>query len=397
VTDSDPQPVLSAAESRAAEALLTRAWGERVEIQAAERIWNRAHVVRLRLAEGRSVVLKRRRSRDLGHRTRGFEVELATLEYLNAMPTPVAPRLLAGDAEAGVLIVEDLGLRASLADSLLFGGRGQACGDLVAYARALGALHAWSLGRGGELAELRARRAPGAANRPGWLDDIELGQEAFLAVAAGLGLDVLGVASEIDEILPTLRASPHGLVHGDACPDNVQPDDGGCRIFDFETSGWGPLVLDAAYLQAPFPSCWCFASLPGEATIPALEAYRTCLEAAGVDLGPEWEAAVTAMLAGWIVARGRGIARILGEDHMWGTTTMRPRLITWLRNFVDRAESRGDLPGLRVLAGVLLDQLASRWPDARIPDYPALARPGSAPIRVLDSWRLPTPPESSDS
>ena len=53
------------------------------------------------------------------------------------------------------------------------------------------------------------------------------------------------------------------LVHGDACPDNVHRlADGVCRIFDFETSGWGAVALDAAYLLAPFPSCWCFASLP---------------------------------------------------------------------------------------------------------------------------------------
>ena len=53
----------------------------------------------------------------------------------------------------------------------------------------------------------------------------------------------------------------------------------GGRIFDFETSGWGRIVLDVAYLLAPFPSCWCFASLPAEVAAPAMAAYRTVVPA----------------------------------------------------------------------------------------------------------------------
>src|SRR5690348_8798711 len=118
VTRSPAGPALPAGEVQAAEALLTRAWGEPVVVQAAEKIWARSHVVRLRLDTGRIVVLKRR-DRPSRRGGRGFGVELAALEYLNAMPVPVAPRLLGADAEAGILLLEDLGGGASLADSLL--------------------------------------------------------------------------------------------------------------------------------------------------------------------------------------------------------------------------------------------------------------------------------------
>ena len=130
-----------------------------------------------------------------------------------------------------------------------------------------------------------------------------------------------------------------GLVHGDACPDNMRFRADGCRIFDFETSGWGPVVLDAAYLLAPFPSCWCFARLPAQVAAPALDAYRAVVQAAGFELGPDWDAAMAAAVAVWIVARGPLINRVLGsdEDHEWGTTTMRPRLLTWLGSFTDVA------------------------------------------------------------
>jgi len=384
------------AETRAAEALLAHAWGERTEVRAAETIWGRSHIVRLHLGAGRSVVMKRRGDQDNGARARGFGaeargrrfgVELAALEYLNAMPVPIAPRLLGSDPHAGILLMEDLPPGGSLADSLLMGNRERAEADLVAYAQALGSLHVWSMGRADELADLRARYAPGVELSTRLPGAIERGKESFLAMAATLGLAAGGVADEIDELGPILNATSHlGLVHGDACPDNVRLLGGGCRVFDFETSGWGPVALDAAYLVAPFPSCWCFASLPGEVTTPAVAAYRARLEAAGNGVGPDWDAAMTAALAGWIVARGGMLARVLEEDHEWGTTTMRPRVLAWVRNFVDQAGRSGALPRLRGLAEALHAQLSMRWPGLVIPDYPALARPGSVLARIPEGW-----------
>ena len=177
-----------------------------------------------------------------------------------------------------------------------------------------------------------------------------------------------------------------GLVHSDLCPDNTHIADGSCRIIDFETSGWGPIALDVAYLLAPFPSCWCFASLPAEAAGPALLAYRDQVTNAGMELGPDWEAALTAALAGWVVARGARIGRALEEDRDWGTTTMRPRLLTWLHSFIEAASRTGALPRLRSLAEAMREQLRRRWPDAVVPDYPALARPGAPLARRPRSW-----------
>jgi hypothetical protein len=160
-----------------------------------------------------------------------------------------------------------------------------------------------------------------------------------------------------------------------------------CRIFDFETSGWGPVVLDAAYLLAPFPSCWCFASLPAEVAAPALDAYRAVIQASGIDLGPDWDVAMTAALAAWLVARGEMIITLLDEDEEWGTTTLRPRLLTWLRTFIEAAGRTGALPRLRALAEALYDALRSRWPQTVIAAYPALAGPGSPRVEVPEWWR----------
>ena len=364
-------PALSAAETRAAEALLARIWGP-APVRAAEPIRNRSHVVRLHLATDRSAVLKKRAEEDT------FGVELATLEYLNGMPEPVAPRLLGADAEAGIVLMEDLGPGPSLADSLLTGDRSRVRADLISYAEALGSVHAWSM---------RRPRDPRLGTPP-WPGAVARGKDAFLGAAVSLGLTAVGARTEIDQLsLMLTETGYHGLVHGDACPDNVRFLDGRCRIFDFEHSGWGPVVLDASYLLAPFPSCWCFGRLPASVAMPAMSAYRGRLQAAGINLGPSWDAAMTAALGAWIVAWGDRIVRVLEEDNQWGTTTMRPRLLTWLRSFTSAAGRSGVLPGLRVLAGELHERLSVRWPEAVIADYPALARPGSAQVQVPDFWQ----------
>ena len=264
---SSASPALSKGDQRAAEALLTQALGEPTVVQAAEQVWDRGHVVRLHLASGRAVILKRQRRQ--GHHgsqgSRLFGAELAALDYLKAMPVPVAPRLLGADPEAGLLLMEDLGDGATLADSLMAAGRERVQAELIAYAEALGSLHAWSMGHRDEAAGLRARHGPGDDAGPRWRDAVQRGKAPFLAAAATLGVASDGVAAEIDQVHRMIIGTSYlGLVHGDPCPDNVRLIDGTCRIVDFETAGWGPVAYDAAYLLAPFPSCWCFARLPAE-------------------------------------------------------------------------------------------------------------------------------------
>jgi Ser/Thr protein kinase RdoA (MazF antagonist) len=151
------------------------------------------------------------------------------------------------------------------------------------------------MSRAAELADLWGRHVPGAQLRTKWMDAIQRGTQPFLSAAAALGVAVGGVADEIGQLRAMLTGTNYlGLVHGDPCPDNVQMVDGACRIFDFETSGWGPVAFDAAYLLAPFPSCWCFADLPADVSGPAVDAYRAQLEAGGISLRPDWDDLTTA-------------------------------------------------------------------------------------------------------
>lgn len=367
--------MLSPADTSAVESLLGQCWGTSVSVRATEEIWARSHIMRLWLTNDRSVVLKRHGPENFGNRDRSFGNELAALEFLNGMETAVAPRLFGADTEAGFLLIEDLGPGSSLADSLMHGDRDRAEADLVSYARALAAIHSWSIAR------VTSSGLPvPSIGEPEWMGAIVRGKEPFLAVMAGLGLATDGVVADVDLLVSLLRGTrATGLVHSDPCPDNTHFVDGTCRLIDFETSGWGAVALDVAYLLTPFPSCWCFASLPPRVAGPALLAYEEEVAAAGVDLGPDWDAVMTAALAGWLVARGKALGEALDADEDWGTTTMRPRLLTWLRSFIQGADRSGALPRLRDLAAAADERLSARWPEALVPDYPALARPG-APV-----------------
>jgi hypothetical protein len=381
--------VLSPAETLAAEFLVTRAWDTGVQVRVAEEIWGRSHIVRVRFDGDRSAVLKRRREQHIGKRIRGFDAELVALEFLNSMPTAVAPRLLGADTEAGILVMEDLGPGGSLAHSLLGVDRSRAADDLVAYARALASMHAWSIARAGEFSDIRARRAPEVVTTPHWTDHMDSGRAALRNAAADLGLGAAAddASSEIDSLRDLISGGSYsGLVHSDACPDNTHIVNGDCRIFDFETSGWGSVTLDAAYLLAPFPSCWCFAQLPSDIVAPAMLAYRSSMSSAGIDMGPDWEAAMAAALASLVLGRGTALAHALDEDREWGTTSVRPRLLTWLRSFLAFGGSADILPKFHVLAQAMHERLCARWASVVVPDYPALARPGAELAKVPLAW-----------
>jgi Ser/Thr protein kinase RdoA (MazF antagonist) len=360
--------VLSVSERAVAESILSDAWNEPVEVVEAELVWERRHVVRLVTNDGRSAILKRPNG---GDRSRdAFEVELASLRFLGGMPDSPAPALLGADVAAGILIMEELPPGRSLAHSLLGGDRDEAGADLVAYGTALGRLHGWS---GDHIEEFERRDS-----RPWWLERIDSRRAPFIRVAAELGVATDGVDTEIDEIVRLLAGERHrAFVHGDLCPDNVRLADGRMRIFDFEASSAGSPALDAAYLLAPFPSCWCFADLPESISTAALNAYLT----AGGTATPD---ELAAALGVWVVARGSVIEEALKQDEEWGTTTMRPRLLAWTRRFA----ATDAFPRLQVVAERLHDQFRSRWPDAIVPAYPAFAEPdqGSRSLVQVPDW-----------
>jgi hypothetical protein len=94
--------------------------------------------------------------------------------------------------------------------------------------------------------------------------------------------------------------------------------------------------------------------------------------------------AAEALLAGTWGER----AEVRAAEPIWRRShVFRLRLLTWLSSFIGTAGRTGALPRLHGLARVLHDQLSLRWPETPVPDYPALARPGSAVVQVPGWWQ----------
>ena len=381
--------VLSEAERKAAERLLSEAQGSATRVVSAEPIWGRQHVLRLTDEGGGSSVLKRYAKRQGNADGRSvFSVELASLEILADMPVPVAPRLVGHDPDTLVLVMEDLPPGRSLADSLLLGTEEEVRAGLLAYGTSLGAVHAWTLGRSGEFNSLRRRYAPDSELRSFWVVLAEAGRGQLNRLAGELGMSAAAVDRDLTEVLEILQGDRYScFIHADACPDNVRVIDGTCRLFDFEVSAAGCATLDFGYLVAPFPSCWCFGPLPDELAHEAQAAYWKTFSASGAVPGDAWKVATAAALACYLVSRVGGLEDFLAGSLTWGTTTGLPRLLMWATAALACAETAEVFPGLRSVFSHLRERASSAMTASAVPQYPALAAPGAELVQVPEWWQ----------
>ncbi|MDQ3107898.1 MAG: aminoglycoside phosphotransferase family protein [Actinomycetota bacterium] len=350
--------VLTSGERRAVEALL----GGPVDDE--EIVWERAHVVRVRTASGHAIV-KRPRAEEEGRSS--FLAELVGLEFLAAMPGNPAPALFGADVEVG-----------------------RAEADLIAYARSLAAVHKWSIDQEHRFRALRLRVGLPVDGRVRWTALAAAGVPGLRAVAIELGVDVpASFDDECGVVVEHLGGDGgwRGLVHGDPCPDNVRFTTDGVRIFDLEHAGYGSVVLDASYLIAPFPTCWCIGHIPPEISGQALDAYRQVLDVAADE---EWRDALSAGLAAWTLARGHVIAKAVVADGTWGTTTMRPRLLQWMEAFLTATPPDGCFAGLRYVVAGIRQCLGAAWPDVQLGSYPALASTGGPDAVAPPDWWQPS-------
>ena len=306
---------------------------------------------------------------------------------------PVSARFLGG--EPGIFAMERLADGPSLASLLLGHDAGAARRGLVGFARALGRLHAATAERTDEYRRLRESLGPlpdrgfehhAAAGLARWAAALpRLCAELGLAVPAGLGGD-------IDEIGMALsRPGPFEvLLHGDPCPDNTRVLGDHVVLFDFEHAAPGHALLDGAYPQVPFPTCWCVAALD-DADAAAMEAaYRS--ELAGIS--PEtaddvrWKREAAHAAGAWLVDMLAHLPEeALAADVRWGTATLRQRLLHRPGRFVALAERAGVLPALTELAADVTRVLRRRWADlAPLPAYPALAGPGEPAVERPEWW-----------
>lgn len=175
----------------------------------------------------------------------------------------------------------DVGSGPSVADALLSDDPELAEEAVLDWAAALASLHAATLGAGELFAAELARRAgelPVAVDSMAGSLDGAAGILETHAVEVGVAMPV-GLREELAELARHLDGGDHGaLSPSDACPDNnVRDDTGLLSLVDFEGAAFRHVAWGVAYLQVPWPSCWCSWQIPADLTRGAIERYQAAM------------------------------------------------------------------------------------------------------------------------
>jgi hypothetical protein len=326
----------------------------------------------------RSVIVKQHR--EAGE---GWVRECAALATLAPLEVR-APVVLAEGAAPPVVLLDDLGDRPSLATALLARDPDAAADALVAWARALAALHtATRDARERFTAELDARAGDlpvaAATTRTGLDDAVRLLDREL----AALGVAVPGGAfTELRALADRLDAGPSALTPGDVCPDNCVGDGaGGFVLIDYEDAQWRPVAWDVACLLVPWPTCWCAWRLTERSARRAVDAYREAAAPAFPAVADDAFAAdVEAAAAGWALRTAASMldGALAGTAPVGPPDRVPPRRATVL-NRLEQAARTDAVPLLAELADRLAVELRHRWgADTRLELAPAF-RPGGGP------------------
>jgi hypothetical protein len=282
-------------------------------------------------------------------------------------------------AEAGappIVVTEDVGAGGSVADALLGDGPRMAERALRRWAEAIAHLHAATRGaRERFRAELAARQG----DLP--VRDATIGAELDDAVRVlerecpALGVRTpAGAADELRGLARRLGGSGlAAITPADACPDNNIITEGGLVLVDYEGAQWRHVAWDVAYLQVPWPSCWCSWRLPDDVAARAVEAYRGAAVAALPEVAETGFARdVEAAVVGWaLLSTTWFLSNALGSDPPLNPDRPTPSRRAMIMHRLDRAAGSPELPALGELAGLLAAELRSRWGDVPLDLAPA--------------------------
>ncbi|MFC8043068.1 phosphotransferase family protein [Nocardia sp. NPDC057353] len=208
-----------------------------------------------------------------------FLREAVSYQFTTALSREHRPGayLVAYDLPARLLILSDLGENAKMTHVLRAGTQTATHNSLMAYAQALGRMHAATVGREADFVALLRR--VDVVHR---MDGIAQQAQAAVSEVPGmlereLGVDVPGEIAE--RIVRGNRLFTAGRFRAfspsDLCPDNVILNDEGARFLDYEWGGFRDASLDVAYALVSFPGCLCDVELPRHRAQQMIEAWRS--------------------------------------------------------------------------------------------------------------------------
>ncbi|MFI1459850.1 phosphotransferase family protein [Nocardia carnea] len=207
-----------------------------------------------------------------------FLREAVSYQFTTALSRGERPGayLIAHSLPDRLLVLSDLGENTKLTDVLRSGAEPAAQNAMMAFAQALGRMHAATVGR--ELDFVALLRRVDVVHR---VDGIAQQAEAAVAEVPALLRRELGieVPDEVaDQVAHGARLFGGGRFRAfspsDLCPDNVIINDEGARILDYEWGGFRDATLDIAYALVSFPGCLCDIELSRELATQMVEAWR---------------------------------------------------------------------------------------------------------------------------
>ncbi|SRR5579884_893679 len=312
-----------------------------------------------------------------------FDHERAALAFLTMRGCAAGPRLLAADDD--MLIMEDLGSGPSLEDLLVGSDPIAAEQGLVAFATALGRMHASTSGHAGEYYQVRSRFGPidPAFDRISILDiGIEHAWKQWKQIAGERSYlpapDAKGIEQDIAELL-TVLAEPGPLLafsNGDTCPANCRFSDAELRFLDFEHAAFRHALLDVAALRFPFPACGCWSRLPLEVSLRAEAAYREQMTHSCPDVLDEapYAHGLTVACAAWTIVRLQRLPKLERTDKLHPLHfSQRGQLLDTIAITLSCAQQSHSLPSFVSWLASVNAALRARWPHLATsqPLYPA--------------------------
>ena len=233
--------------------------------------------VRLGDGSAQSVIVKWLREHPQGVRTdvRQIATEAAALAFLGELGFARAPRLIAADPAAGILVTEDLSPRTPLAERLVAQGLAGLEPEMLDYARCLGELGAATAGRAGRYDAIRAALGPvDPATRergfgPAWPTVSARLSELGLAIPDPVQRELAGLLGVLEAPGPFLA-----FTNGDVQVNNFLVGAGEGKLIDYEAAGFRHALTAPVLIHTP-GSAWITVRAPLCADLEA--AYRTAL------------------------------------------------------------------------------------------------------------------------
>ncbi|MGH8975804.1 MAG: hypothetical protein ACRD0C_21675, partial [Acidimicrobiia bacterium] len=294
----------------------------------------------------------------------GWVREAAALRLAGERGGPV-PGLLAVTAEPPLVVAADLGGGSNVADALVGTDPVAAVGALARWADSLAHLHRVTAGAAAAYADALAAYA---GDLP---VDVDTTGAMLADAAATLDrlLPRLGVTPD-PAVLDVLRGASVGgvvaLSPGDTCPDNNVSTATGLVLVDFEAATVRAVAWDVAYLQVPWPSCWCAWRLPADVAGATVARWRAAAlpalpSAAHAGFDTDLAAATTAwafVSASWFLERALADDPAPADPRLLGLVPTRRAMIQ--HRLAVAAESPA-LPPLGALAEEVLTATRRRW------------------------------------